>query len=192
MSMWNEFWQDEGGALLSAELVAVGTVAVVGTTVGLSTLSKSVNSELTELAVAVRSLNQSYSVPGHASCRAWTAGSSYTQRDVKESVHDLLGDCVDRDCVQQDGVTKDKENKVKEEAKSEQPKQKQRKKQKPDNEKRKNKSDDDSNRDASNSDESAVEESDLTLAPQVETTKPAVEDDDESQVETIIVPATDA
>lgn len=89
MSLWRKLWEDETGAVVSSELVAVGTVAVVGGTVGLNQLRTSLNNELEEMAFSVRSLNQSYSVPGHASCGAWTAGSCYIQQDVAVSIAEL-------------------------------------------------------------------------------------------------------
>lgn len=89
MSLWCKFWEDEAGAVVSAELVAVSTVAVVGGTVGLTQLRTSVNRELEEMAFSVRSLDQSYSVPGHYSGFAWTAGSCYTQPDVQLGYSEL-------------------------------------------------------------------------------------------------------
>lgn len=96
--VWSSFWSDECGAVVSAELVAVGTVAVIGGTVGLNAMGHAVNGELREMAQAVRSFNQSYAVAGHVSSRAWTAGSSYTQPDVKKSLaelDELVGDRPD-------------------------------------------------------------------------------------------------
>lgn len=93
MPLWRDFWEDETGAVVSAELVAVGTVTVLGGSVGLNLLATSVNDELRETAFAIRSLNQSYAVAGHASPRAWAAGSAYTQPDVQQSLKEL-GDIV--------------------------------------------------------------------------------------------------
>lgn len=89
MALWSEFWRDETGALISAEMLAVATVAVVGATVGMNMTTTAVNDELKELSFAIRSLDQSYSFAGHKGCRSWTAGSSYTQPDVKESLSEL-------------------------------------------------------------------------------------------------------
>ena len=86
MGLLREFWNDELGAILSAEMVSVGTVAVLGTTVGLGALRDSLNDELVDVAKAVRSLDQSYSIQGVSNGSAWTAGSSYVQRPVAESV----------------------------------------------------------------------------------------------------------
>lgn len=167
MSLWRELWADEQGALISAELVAVGTVAVVGTTVGLSTLAKSVNGELKEVAYSIRSLNQSYSVPGHASCRAWTAGSSYTQPDANQSIQDLVGCSAE-------------ENKVVAPPKAESPAKKKRKNDEPKKgEQRKTGKQED--------------DQDQSALPPIEDNKASVEDvDDESRMETVLEPLTDA
>lgn len=89
MRTLHDLWRDESGAVLSAEVVLLGTLGVIGATVGLSALSKSVNDELTELAFAIRSLDQSYGYEGMQGCRAWTAGSSYVQQPVEESLAEL-------------------------------------------------------------------------------------------------------
>ena len=79
MQLFSQLWRDETGAILSAEAVTVGTVTVVGATVGLKMTADSVNDELGEMAQAFRGLDQSYSVKGYRSDRAWTASSGYQQ-----------------------------------------------------------------------------------------------------------------
>lgn len=86
MSLLHALWRDETGVVLSAELVMLGTLGVVGATVGLNAVAKSVNEEMTDFARAMRSLDQSYSVPGHRGCGAWKAGSTYLQEDVEVSL----------------------------------------------------------------------------------------------------------
>ena len=86
ISILTKLWNDESGYVLSAELVLVGTLGVIGATVGLKMAADAVNEELTEVAVAFRSLDQSYSVPGFRCCGAWTASSEYQQPDVEKSV----------------------------------------------------------------------------------------------------------
>ncbi len=88
-SLLHQLWRDEIGMILSAEAALLGTVAVIGTTVGLSAVSHSVNAELTEVASAFRSLDQSYHFEGRHGCGAWTAGSSYRQPCVEESLEEL-------------------------------------------------------------------------------------------------------
>jgi len=88
-SLWNALWLDESGMILSAEATLLGTVGIVGATVGLSAASRAVDDELKEFALAVRSLDQSFAFEGQRSEFAWTAGSSYTQPPVKESQRQL-------------------------------------------------------------------------------------------------------
>jgi hypothetical protein len=89
MNLLAKLWRDEAGVLLSAEAVVVGTVAVVGLTTGLTVVAKSVNEELQDVAFAIRSLDQSYSIPAIEGCGARTAGSSFTQEPVKKSLAEL-------------------------------------------------------------------------------------------------------
>lgn len=89
MNLFAKLWRDDAGVLLSAEAVVVGTVAVVGLTTGLTVVAKSVNEELQDVAFAIRSLDQSYSIPAIEGCGARTAGSSFTQEPVKESLAEL-------------------------------------------------------------------------------------------------------
>lgn len=89
MQLLKRLWEDEAGFVLSAEAVLLGTVGVIGATVGLTAASRAINDELVEMAYAFRSLDQSYSFKGTASCGAWTAGSCYVQPPVEESIADL-------------------------------------------------------------------------------------------------------
>uniref|UniRef100_A0A7C4QR48 Histidine kinase n=1 Tax=Schlesneria paludicola TaxID=360056 RepID=A0A7C4QR48_9PLAN len=91
MNYLKDLWNDQGGAVLSAEVVLVGTVAVLGGVVGLNMAATAVNDELKEFAYAIRSLDQSYGYLGHQSCRAWAAGSYYRQPDVQQSLQELCG-----------------------------------------------------------------------------------------------------
>lgn len=89
-------WIDESGFVLSAELVAVGTLGVVGAAVGAGAVARSVNAELEETAFALRSLDQSYSIPGQKIGNAFVAGSSFTQKPVAVS-HAELRKQIERD-----------------------------------------------------------------------------------------------
>lgn len=89
MCWLSKLWNDENGVLLSAEAVVVGTVAVVGLTTGLTVVSRSVSEELQDMAFAIRSLDQSYSIPAQEGCGARTAGSSFTQEPVQKSIDEL-------------------------------------------------------------------------------------------------------
>ncbi|WP_166827238.1 hypothetical protein [Thalassoroseus pseudoceratinae] len=89
MSWFLELWRDERGYMLSAEAVLLGTVGVVGGTVGLGVVSSSVNEELSDVAHSFRSLDQSYEVRGYQNCRAYTPGSVFHQEDVEKSHKEL-------------------------------------------------------------------------------------------------------
>ena len=91
MSLFKRLWNEETAAVVSAEAVMVGSIVVVGATVGLKTASTAVNEELTDVAHAIRSLDQSYHYDGFKTNRAFTASSSFTQRPVADSLRDLCG-----------------------------------------------------------------------------------------------------
>lgn len=91
MQLLQSLWTDEAGLVLSAEAVTVGTVGVLGAVVGLSAANDAVDAELKEFGMAIRSLDQSYAYQGHASCRAWSAGSYFVQKPVQEAVAELCG-----------------------------------------------------------------------------------------------------
>ena len=72
MRLYQQLWNDEAGVLLSAEAAILGTVAVVGIGAGVNVVATSVNEELKEVGYAIRSLDQSYSIPaqtgGNGAC----------------------------------------------------------------------------------------------------------------------------
>ena len=56
--------RDEGGFIVSAELVLIATICVIGLIVGLSEVQHAINSELNDVADAIGSLNQGYFTSG--------------------------------------------------------------------------------------------------------------------------------
>lgn len=96
--------QDEYGVILSAELVLVGSLLVVGMITGLTCLQQAVDGELRDVGAAIGALDQSYAFAGQqltcarSHCCAYTAGSSWTnceQRDVCRT--ELVGaDCCEQ------------------------------------------------------------------------------------------------
>lgn len=89
MNLLKALWRDECGYVMSAEAAMLGTVGVLGATVGLNMAGTAVNDEMTEMAYSFRSLDQSYGYQGTCSCRAWTAGSCYIQPPVAQSIQEL-------------------------------------------------------------------------------------------------------
>ena len=84
--MLKTLWNDEAGVILSAELVLVATILVLGMLVGLVELQCSIVAELSDLSSAFGNLNQSYQVSGFGSSKganqfkARTYGAAYTDR----------------------------------------------------------------------------------------------------------------
>ena len=68
------FWNDEQGAVLSAELVILSTIGVMGISYGVQNLVDSVNAELDDCATAIRSLDQMAYMSGKPA--AWTPPTS--------------------------------------------------------------------------------------------------------------------
>ena len=89
MNLLKQLWHDEFGLVLSAEAVCVGTVAVLGAVTGLNLMASAVNQELRDMSFALRSLDQSYVVPGRRSLGARTAMSCFEQEDVNKSLAKL-------------------------------------------------------------------------------------------------------
>ncbi|MBI3866525.1 MAG: hypothetical protein HY290_31980 [Planctomycetia bacterium] len=63
-SLVRNFWCDEKGVIISAELVLVMTICVIGVTVGLSEVAHAVVQELNDVGDAIGSLNQSFGFSG--------------------------------------------------------------------------------------------------------------------------------
>lgn len=74
-SMLRRLWNEDEGAILSAELVLFGTILVIGMITGLSSVQTAVVTELGDLANAVGAVNQSYSYGGVLGHHAQTPGS---------------------------------------------------------------------------------------------------------------------
>ena len=62
--MLNTLFRDEAGAVISAELVLVLTILVIGVIVGLSEVAVAVNTELNDVSNAIGALDQSYFFTG--------------------------------------------------------------------------------------------------------------------------------
>jgi Flp pilus assembly pilin Flp len=60
----NKLVRDEAGFIVSAELVLISTIAVLGLVVGLSEVSINVNNELEDVGSAFSAMSQSFSAQG--------------------------------------------------------------------------------------------------------------------------------
>ena len=84
--MLKTLWNDEAGVILSAELVLVSTILVLGLIVGLVELQCSIVAELSDLSSAFGNFSQSYETSGFGSTKGGgafksrTYGAAYTDR----------------------------------------------------------------------------------------------------------------
>jgi hypothetical protein len=94
-----KLWSEESGLILSAELIIIVTVVVLGLVVGLSQLQFAVVSELQDAAAAIASLNQSFGFTGFRGCfnhgtrASFTAGSTFI--DVFDNCIGTSGTALD-------------------------------------------------------------------------------------------------
>ncbi len=79
--MVKNFINDEAGFIVSAELILVSTILVIGLIVGLVELQSSILHELNDVGEAIGSINQSYSFAGTVTQKGThaitTGGSAY-------------------------------------------------------------------------------------------------------------------
>ena len=77
MKLLQRLWNDEAGVVVSAELVLIGTLLVIGLIVGLSTLRDHVVQELADIAGAIGELDQGYSFSAINGHQAATQGTQF-------------------------------------------------------------------------------------------------------------------
>jgi len=87
-----ELWVDDHGFVISAELVLVATILVIGMIVGLVSVRNQVVQELVDVGQAIGNLSQSYCFGGiYKPCMAMTDGSCY--HDVVDFCQQTEGQC---------------------------------------------------------------------------------------------------
>ncbi|HWL07675.1 MAG TPA: hypothetical protein VNQ76_04670 [Planctomicrobium sp.] len=96
MSLITALWNDNTGFIVSAELVLVATIAVLGLIVGFSQVQNAVVSELNDVGHAIGSLNQSYYYSGF-SARKW--GGWLKSRTFGSFYYDGLDACDGLGCA---------------------------------------------------------------------------------------------
>ena len=69
--------REDGGFVVSAELVLIATIVVLSLVVGLSEVSNAVNQELEDVGSAFGSINQSYCLQGLKGCKGHSTGSKF-------------------------------------------------------------------------------------------------------------------
>ncbi|MEQ8789780.1 MAG: hypothetical protein RIC55_26030 [Pirellulaceae bacterium] len=77
MYLANRLWNDEAGFIISAELMIVATVLVLGMLVGLVSVRDQVVQELADVAEAISDFDQTYTFAGVSGHTSTTAGSDF-------------------------------------------------------------------------------------------------------------------
>jgi len=90
------FFADEAGFVVSAELVLIGTLLVIGMVVGLSEVQHAVVQELNDVADAIGSINQSYAYSGFLSKKSF--GHGLKSFSAGSSFRDQVDDCDNNQC----------------------------------------------------------------------------------------------
>ena len=107
VSHMKNFLNDESGVIISAELVLVLTICVIGVIVGLSHVVVAVNQELTDVAKAIGSLNQSFKYTGFKCCTHGADPVKSTSNTPGSAFSDGSDVCDDATCANCDPVTCD-------------------------------------------------------------------------------------
>ncbi|MBL8829844.1 MAG: hypothetical protein JNM18_22890 [Planctomycetaceae bacterium] len=78
MRTLNRLWNEQDGAIVSAEIMLVGTLLVIGVIVGLKSVRDSVVTELADIAQALDNTSQSYWYGGSQNAYGGTSAASYS------------------------------------------------------------------------------------------------------------------
>jgi Flp pilus assembly pilin Flp len=99
--MLRQLLQDEAGFIVSAELVLVATILVIGLIVGMSQIQYAVVEEMNDVAKAIGSLNQTYYYTGFSATKAGGATKSVTTGSFFKDEPDACDtNCADISCDQ--------------------------------------------------------------------------------------------
>lgn len=93
MNLAAALMHDEAGFVVSAELVLVSTIVVIGMIVGLSEVANGINQELEDVGAAFGSINQSYCFSGFTGHKGHFKGSDFKDHeDYCDSQFDIKCD----------------------------------------------------------------------------------------------------
>lgn len=98
-TLLRRLWNDQSGAIVSAEIVLIASILILGVIVGLKSLRDSVVTELADVAQAFANLNQSFSFSGVSGHHAFTGGGSFGDMLDFCDTADNLSDSGNSKCV---------------------------------------------------------------------------------------------
>jgi Flp pilus assembly pilin Flp len=90
--------RDEAGFIVSAELILVATLLVVGLIVGLSEVQHAIVAELNDVGDAIGKLNQSYSFSGFSKAKQFNGGAGISAYTRGSSYADQMDECDMNEC----------------------------------------------------------------------------------------------
>ncbi len=95
--MMHNFWNDDRGFIVSAELVLVATILVIGMIVGLTEVQHAVVQELNDVGDAIGAVNQSFFFTGFSARKDFGGGQkSFT---VGSTFRDTVDECDRNQCT---------------------------------------------------------------------------------------------
>jgi Flp pilus assembly pilin Flp len=98
--MLRKFWNDESGFIVSAELVLIATICVIGLIAGLVEVQWAVVGELNDVSDAIGSLNQGYQFAGFTSFKTQaSSGNTIKGRFSGSSFVDTVDECDNNQCT---------------------------------------------------------------------------------------------
>jgi Flp pilus assembly pilin Flp len=98
--MLRRFWNDESGFIVSAELVLVATITVIGMIVGLVEIEWSVVGELNDVGDAIGSINQGFQFAGFTSFKTQsTSGNTIKAQILGSFFFDTIEECDNNQCT---------------------------------------------------------------------------------------------
>lgn len=93
-ALFRRLYAEEAGFIISAEIVIILTIGVIGMVVGLSSLQNALISEFADLGLAFQALNQSYSTPSYRGCMKWWGWGGRTSWVAGSAFIDVYDGCA--------------------------------------------------------------------------------------------------
>jgi hypothetical protein len=89
--MVKRLWLDEGGAVLSAELILLMVILVIGVSVGMVVLRDAIDAQLTEVALSIAGIDTSFSYDGlvYTEASGGTGGGAWVADSARSAVYDV-------------------------------------------------------------------------------------------------------
>ena len=92
--MFKRLWSEETGAIVSAEIMLIMSILVLGVTVGLKSVRDAVVTELADVAQAIANVDQSYFYSATSGHHAFTAGAFFN--DLPDFCDQAWQDCPEQ------------------------------------------------------------------------------------------------